>query len=160
MKPTSETVTTTVALKIGGKAAPRRVFLALGMMIATAAGSLLLAAAPASASVPPVFPPSPYLCIQMVSLSANYTSVPVGTPVTIKATTRCDVGPTPDYIQIYEDGHLVAVCGYGYTCSITENHSYRGWHDFIAYVAPYNPTPPSSFDAYSKTVSVDWWQIT
>jgi hypothetical protein len=94
-----------------------------------------------------------------VSLSASKTSAVPGEPVTLTATARDDVWPTPYYIEIYDTATGAVVgspCGSGYTCSASVSN-FGGTHTYQAYVAYYSSTaPPSGIQATSNPVTVTW----
>ncbi len=86
-----------------------------------------------------------------VSLSA-----PVATygSETVTATTDGNVGPTPYYIEIFnETGTRLGVCGVGSTCSVTFTPSYAG-SNLVAFVSAYSTAlPPASTVASSNVVT-------
>ncbi|MFL5349558.1 MAG: hypothetical protein ACJ8AT_32585 [Hyalangium sp.] len=86
-----------------------------------------------------------------VSLSAPATTSPT---VTVTATTNANVGPTPYYIQIYDEaGTRVGLCGYGTTCSVQFQPNAGNSH-LVAFVAPSSTTmPPADAQAASNTVT-------
>ncbi|MDQ6614733.1 MAG: hypothetical protein M3083_08305 [Actinomycetota bacterium] len=151
--------------RISLKAARRHVFLAFAAMIVAVTGSLSLGAVPASANPPAPtlpYPPSPYLCIQSVSLYVDAYYRPTRTTATLTAVTACDVGPTPDWIQIFDrdTGAKLADCYTGRSCPASVRFDTAGDHNYIAYAAPWSETrPTSSFTAPSNTVNVDWYSI-
>jgi hypothetical protein len=55
--------------------------------------------------------------------------------VTVTATSSVDVGPTPYYIEIFDDdtGTQLAVCGFGTTCSTSYTPSFTGSH-LVAFI--------------------------
>jgi hypothetical protein len=86
-----------------------------------------------------------------VSLSA-----PAGTfgSETVTATANGDVGPTPYYIEIFnETGTRLAACGSGSTCSVTFTPSYAG-SNLVAFISGASTVlPPSSIVASSNVVT-------
>jgi len=86
-----------------------------------------------------------------VSLSAPYVSF--GSE-TVTATADGDVGPTPYYIEIFnEDGIMLAACGAGSTCSVPFTPSYAGSH-LVAFISDYSTAlPPYGAVASSNVVT-------
>jgi len=124
----------------------------VGATGAVAATSLVALAAPAQADV------------YNVSLYASSTSVPVGTTVTLTAYSNTDVGPTPYWIEIYDQSALptpsrVAVCGSGYSCSVDVSQTLPLAHTYIAYVASNSTSyPPPNIQSTSNPVTVTWYE--
>ena len=78
-------------------------------------------------------------------------------PANLTAQTTYDVGPTPYYIEIYDQttGSRIAVCGSGTSCSVSE--SGYGTHTFVAYIAAWSAgSPPPSIQATSNPVTVSY----
>lgn len=70
---------------------------------------------------------------------------------TLTATSNVNVGPTPYYIEIFNEdtGSLVAVCGSGTTCSGTVSLNYGETH-FVAFTSSYSSAlPPAGTQANS-----------
>jgi hypothetical protein len=91
-----------------------------------------------------------------VSLSA-----PAGTysSETVTATTNADVGPTPYYIEIFnETGALLAVCGSGSTCSATFTPSYAG-SNLVAFVSGSSAAFPPPGIVASSNVATTYLRI-
>jgi hypothetical protein len=91
-----------------------------------------------------------------VSLSA-----PSGTygSETVTATTNANVGPTPYYIEIFnETGVLLAVCGSGTSCSATFTPSYAG-SDLVAFVTSYSTAFPPAGIVASSNVATTYLRI-
>jgi hypothetical protein len=86
-----------------------------------------------------------------VSLSAP--AVTFGSE-TVTATANGDVGPTPYYIEIFnETGTRLAACGYGSTCSVTFTPSYAG-SNLVAFISGYSTSfPPSAIVASSNVIT-------
>lgn len=121
----------------------------IGATSAVAATSLVGLAAPAQADV------------YNVSLYASSTSVPAGTTVTLTAYSNTDVGPTPYWIEIFDQTTMsrVGVCGSGYSCSADVSQALPLPHTYIAYVASNTTTyPPSNIQSTSNTVTVTWYE--
>jgi hypothetical protein len=72
---------------------------------------------------------------------------------TVTATTNANVGPTPYYIEIFnENGTRLAVCGSGTSCSVLFTPSTAG-SDLVAFVSAYSTTfPPAGIVASSNVV--------
>jgi hypothetical protein len=88
---------------------------------------------------------------QAVSLSVPSTTFD---DVLVTATASLDVGPTPNFIQIYsiEDGRL-ASCGAGTTCSVRFTPSMSGSH-LVAFIAQFSTAqPPPGATAESAIVT-------
>ena len=73
---------------------------------------------------------------------------------TVTATANGDVGPTPYYIEIFnETGTRLAVCGAGSSCSVAFTPSYAG-SNLVAFVSAYSTAlPPASTVASSNVVT-------
>jgi hypothetical protein len=86
-----------------------------------------------------------------VSLSAP--AVTFGSE-TVTATANGDVGPTPYYIEIFnETGTRLAACGSGSTCSVTFTPSYAG-SNLVAFISGYSTAfPPSAIVASSSVIT-------
>jgi len=83
-----------------------------------------------------------------LTLSLNGESVVHG-PQTYTATTNRNVGPTPYFIEIWDEttGALLAVCGSGTSCAVSFLPSSKGDY-LIAFVASYSSTfPPANIQA-------------
>lgn len=86
--------------------------------------------------------------------------VSYNSPVTVTATSTVDVGPTPYYIQIFnENGTRLAVCGSGVTCSVTfwptQTKTY-----LVAFVSSYSTSlPPAMAQASSNVVVATYYVI-
>ncbi len=94
-----------------------------------------------------------------VSLSANPTTLAIGSATTLTASTSADVGPTPFWTQIFDlnTGVRVAVCGFGTSCTGTTSQAAATTHKFVAYVASYSSTLPlSNVQATSLPAYVTW----
>ena len=122
----------------------------IGAACAVAATSLVGLAAPAQADV------------YNVSLYTSANSVTVGSSATLTAYSNTDVGPTPYYIEIYDQSALpsptrVVSCGSGYSCSATVTQNVVGSHTYIAFVASSSTSyPPPNIQSTSNTVTVTW----
>ncbi len=91
-----------------------------------------------------------------VSLSAPYYTY--GSE-TVTATANGNVGPTPYYIEIYnETGTLLATCGQGTTCSVAFTPGYAGSH-LVAFVSPYGSALPPSGAVASSNVVASYLEI-
>lgn len=88
--------------------------------------------------------------------SASATYVPVGTSVTLTATTNINVGPTPYYIIIKDSttGYTLNTCGTGYSCSYSYTAGSPTTQSFYAEITGYNQNP-----VYLTTypVAVTWY---
>ncbi len=73
---------------------------------------------------------------------------------TVTATANADVGPTPYWIQIFdENGTRIGLCGSGTTCSITFTPSYQG-DVLVAFVSSDDLNlPPANIQASSNVVT-------
>jgi Domain of unknown function (DUF1906) len=98
-----------------------------------------------------------------ISLSANPKFLAPGASTTLTATASTDVGPTPYFIQIYDNGSKarVASCAIGTTCTTSVSQSAAGVFNYIAYIGNSDATaPPSTTIATSSTVKVVWLSVT
>jgi hypothetical protein len=79
-------------------------------------------------------------------LTASSNTVPVGSNVTLTASASCDVGPTPDWLEIFDTstGARVAVCGSGFSCSAQVSQSVATTHGYVGYLGAFTSTLPSS----------------
>ncbi len=94
-----------------------------------------------------------------LGLGANLNTVGVGAQVTLVASAGEDVGPSPFYIQIYEQetGTRVAVCGYGTSCTATVSQTAAVVRTYGAVVAPYSTAwPPPGVISWSAATYVTW----
>jgi hypothetical protein len=91
--------------------------------------------------------------------SASATNVPVGTTVTVTATTRADLGS--DWIEIFElsTGALVGSCSGGTTCAATVSSSTTIVGRYQAWVTPMTSSLPTSLGTQSSEVDVTWGGI-
>jgi hypothetical protein len=73
---------------------------------------------------------------------------------TVTATANGDVGPTPYYIEIFnETGTRLAVCGSGSTCSVTFTPTYEG-SNLVAFISGDSTAlPPSAIVASSNVIT-------
>jgi hypothetical protein len=74
---------------------------------------------------------------------------------TVTATANADVGPTPYYIEIFDEdtGTLIQSCASGSSCSATFTPSYAG-SALVAYVSLYSTSyPPGTIVASSNEVT-------
>jgi len=93
-----------------------------------------------------------------VELQTIYPTVPTGTAVTLTAVSSVDVGPTPYYIEIFDNntGTLIARCGRGTTCTVSVRFDTPAAHRYIAYIAGYSATyPPAGIQ--SASVDAEPW---
>jgi hypothetical protein len=102
-----------------------------------------------------------------LTLSASAHTVPVGTAVTLSATSNTDIGPSPFYIQIWDTttGTLLntGYCGTGTVCpeagqaSIVVSQSVATTHSYIATFAMNGSTyPPAELQTTSAANYVTW----
>jgi hypothetical protein len=114
------------------------------------AGVIASTAAPAEAGV-------------SVSLSASSAFLLTGQTTTLTATAATGAGAaTPvNWLEIFDatTGTLLCSAPTGSTCTATEAESVATTHDFVAYVAGFDPLgtfPPPKVTATSATVAVTW----
>jgi len=99
-----------------------------------------------------------------VSLTANPASVPPDRSTVLKAYANVDVGPTPYYIEIFDQTaqQFVADCPSGSSCTSPPITQAGGTtRTYVAYVSGYGRTyPPPSIQA-AATTSVTWvpWTV-
>ncbi len=94
-----------------------------------------------------------------VVLAASSTSLPAGGSAALTATASLDVGPTPYWIEIFDQttGAEIAICGTGTACSASVSQSAPTQHSYVAFVAGSSSTlPPPDVRATSSTVAVNW----
>jgi len=96
-----------------------------------------------------------------VALAAVPPATTVGSSVTLDAVASQNVGPTPYYIEIFdENGTRIAACGTGTTCSVSYTPSGRG-SNLIAFVSGYSSAlPPTSIQASSNAVHTVYERLT
>jgi hypothetical protein len=95
-----------------------------------------------------------YIVPFQVNISANPTSLPVGSSSTITAIANVDIGTTPYYIRIYEGNIVIRSCYSGTSCSVTVTKSSSGTYYYYAKIEKYDGT---EVKAVSNTVSVTWY---
>jgi hypothetical protein len=101
-----------------------------------------------------------------ISLSASPTTVAVGSPATLTATTSTDIGPSPFYTEIYDaiSQTWLRTCGSGTTCSVTVSQGAATTHQYIAYESGDSAAyPPAGLQEASLPSFVTWsglgWQV-
>lgn len=97
-----------------------------------------------------------------VALTVDARSLWPTTSAVLTATAGADVGPTPYFIQIYDDraGTRVAACGVGSTCTAVVREDHVAQHWYRAFVAAWSTVePPPAVRAASGTVPVAWKPI-
>jgi hypothetical protein len=97
-----------------------------------------------------------------VGLSASPTSLPAGGTANVFALASLDVGPTPWWIEIYDDtsGTRVAFCGFGTSCSASVSQQAATTHSYTAFIAAVSGTPPPpDVRSTSNTVAVTWTPV-
>lgn len=78
---------------------------------------------------------------------------------TVTANANGDVGPTPYYIEIFnENGTRLAVCGVGSSCSATITPGYGGSH-LVAFISGYSTAFPPSGIVASSNVATSYLEI-
>jgi hypothetical protein len=95
-----------------------------------------------------------------ISLIASAYYVAVGRSVRLTATANTDVGPTPWFIEIFDQttGRFLVDCATGSTCSVSVSLSQSFAEAYSAYVSGYGTSnPPPSVQAHLNSfVTVDW----
>ncbi|HEV2346002.1 MAG TPA: hypothetical protein VGS97_18020 [Actinocrinis sp.] len=89
------------------------------------------------------------------TVSLNAPAITINGPETVTATANGNVGPTPYYIEIFdENGTLLAACGSGTTCSVSFTPIRWPGSNLVAFVSSYSSTlPPAVIEASSNTVN-------
>jgi hypothetical protein len=89
----------------------------------------------------------------LVSLTAP--AITVNGPETVTATASINVGPTPYYIEIFdENGTLLHSCGSGTTCSFSYTPARQPGSNLVAFISSSSATlPPANIQASSNTVT-------
>jgi hypothetical protein len=78
---------------------------------------------------------------------------------TVIATANANVGPTPYYIEIFnENGTRLAVCGVGTTCSVNFTPSYFG-SNLVAFISSYSTVLPPAGIVASSNVATSFLRI-
>lgn len=95
------------------------------------------------------------------TVSLNAPATTINGPETITASANGNVGPTPYYIEIFdENGTLLASCGSGTTCSVSYTPARYPGSNLVAFVSSYSSTlPPANIQASSNTVSSQYEYI-
>lgn len=94
-----------------------------------------------------------------IGLAASANTVSVGGATTITATTGDDVGPSPFYIQIFDETTQtrVAVCGFGQSCSAVVSQAVATTHRFASFVSDHSTAfPPTGTISASAPTYVTW----
>lgn len=97
--------------------------------------------------------------LDFLNLSVDAAYQLTGRSATLTVTFPHDVGPTPYYLEIFDQttGALVKACASGTSCSAQAAQASPTTHKYIAYKASYSTTnPPPNTQATSQTVSVTW----
>lgn len=108
--------------------------------------------------------PAPQDLPTAITLSASPMQLWPTMTTTITAIANADVGPTPDYLSIYDmtDQAYVATCASGTTCSVGVTSKTATTTQYVAYVGA-NPTdnsaPPPNEDVASPVVGVNWFSV-
>ena len=95
-----------------------------------------------------------------LGLSIVPGNLAAGGTATVTADTVLDVGPTPFWIEVFDQtsGTRVAVCGSGFECVGSVSQPAATQHSYIAYIAGFGSTlPPPDIRATSNTVFVNWF---
>jgi len=82
--------------------------------------------------------------------------------VTVTATANMDVGPTPYFIEIFNQatGALVGRCGGGSVCSVSAE-VLPGWNSHVAVISTYDDTfLPATIVANSNSVHTNFAKLT
>lgn len=96
-----------------------------------------------------------------VSLTAFSILSPGQTSV-VTATASLDVGPTPYFIEIFDQtaGTAVAICGTGTTCQTSITYKLSTIRNYVAYVSGFGVSnPPPSVQAVSSPALVTWISV-
>lgn len=104
----------------------------------------------------------PVVAVWSVSLAASCPSTLWATQgCTLTATADGDVGPSPYYIQIWNQSTntLLASCGSGTTCAVSAVSSSAATLGFVAYIGGCCGNPPPSEAAVSNQLSLHWQSI-
>jgi len=92
----------------------------------------------------------------LTGFTANATSVPVNTNVSLTAVTNTDVGPTMWYIDIVDEtNHVVHSCAAGSRCSATVTSSTATSHQYTAWLST-SSTSIAGGGPRSSAVGVSW----
>jgi len=105
-----------------------------------------------------------YVCLRgtmcwSLTLTAQNPLPYEGSTAILTATANYDVGPTPWYIEIYDQttGQQVCIAGSGTTCSASVEFSFATTQTYVAYVAASSSTaPPPSIQVASNTTTIIW----
>jgi PASTA domain len=95
-----------------------------------------------------------------LGLSILPGNLPAGGTATVTADTVLDVGPTPFWIEVFDQtsGTQVVICGSGFECVGSVSQPGATQHSYIAYVAGFGGAlPPPNIRATSNTVLVNWF---
>jgi PASTA domain len=102
---------------------------------------------------------SVYVSWLSVTLTANPAQLRPGGASLVTANASLDVGPTPFYVEVFDQGSgaLLAVCGSGSSCSASVSQPVVTERSYVAFVSGFGSAlPPPDTRAISNTVLVDW----
>jgi serine/threonine-protein kinase len=91
-----------------------------------------------------------------VSIRASATSFLAGQGVVLTAVSNTDVGETPYYIVILEDGFISRICGSGTACSLERAVYYEDTRTYTAQIGYPEDGVVSDLQAESGAVQVRW----
>lgn len=162
----------------------RRALLGLGATLTLAVGSLGFAASAgaASASIKPIPKAPQQNTISQYNPNKGHASAEAIRPdiawtvslapsgqtlwpeqyATLTATANQNVGPTPYYIDIFDQtsGTYIAVCGTGTTCTASVTQPTAATHMYVARITTYPYIAPVTTLATSNTAYIQWRGIT
>jgi hypothetical protein len=124
----------------------------IGAVIADAAGNVV--------SDPFIFPsPVSWHCAGFQGLSADNTTLAVGSPAVLTSTSYWNVGPSPFYVAMYDvtGASWMGSCGSGTSCAVTANQGAPTTHVFRASCGPYTQAfPPPGYLELGPARYVTW----
>lgn len=100
-----------------------------------------------------------YVSWLSVTLTANPAQLRPGGASLVTANASLDVGATPFYIEVFDQGSgaFLAVCGSGSSCSASVSQPVVTERSYVAFVSGFGSAlPPPDIRATSNTQLVDW----
>lgn len=94
-----------------------------------------------------------------IALTASAPTTLVGNPVTLTATTLYDVGPSPFYVELFDDttGTFLGACGGGTACSTTVSQTVATTHAYKACFSSFGTSfPPPNLLECTRVQYVTW----
>jgi hypothetical protein len=94
-----------------------------------------------------------------ITLAVSTPTAPLGASVNLTTTTTYDIGPSPFYVEIFDDttGTFLTACGIGTTCSTTVSESAATTHAYKACFSSFGTSfPPPNLLECATVKYVTW----